>query len=910
MLVRGALAAAVLATALAMRAPGSDRHSDADELRHGRDRWLSGWVWGKDGESVMFRFSATDHAVGNDHWSPIPILLLRCVHDGGAAVGETVRRSYYRGWIEGYTDTGAKGVSMPDWSYVEVTDLPRQSEPDLVCWYRFGLELGGSSGSVAADNRVHDATAPSSPLLPLPPPQVLWLSGERRFWPRRLGFRDAVRFVALGDYWLERGGTETFQAIEGRFVAVKEAAAAAVTGSVPDEGQGWTHRDGEAPMVALLDLGDSGYVGHCRSFHRVWATKGYFKSTLPCSHWRGGFADNIKMHFQEASRVSGLLPSLMVAGNHELDMEEAFLSRARVMPFAASRSPTPYYWSTRLGPVYLIGIFSELGRDGVGFPQFDDEKHGSNVTEIAAYLMDTTGTSEVNALLQAQFMVEQISRGLGMKMNQLVWLEKELFTSWRLKRTGEVTWTVVMSHRNGKIGGYCSRNHWECLTSKDFQDKRNMLTLHNILERLFFKYEVDMHLSGHTHQYERTKPVYAFQQVQPGGSVGQNTKEKDEESLAAADPPSYPPSLPNETRPALMAPIYVTAPAGAWGWFVGPAREEDPNDIAPPLADVADELNRMDPADWQIPQPAHVAKRLSARAWGHLELLASTEKLRLEFHGRLLRDDPRVEVLDAVEYHAADASSGVSNSGSPGDVGFASVGVSHQDKAAQNADKRAAALERRAAAVAQMIGGRHELPSTEREHARCVEAVRREAPPSLVLSPPGGRGPFARACLEGNLRGVLWRTLIDVNSILTELTLGPGEPEDDSQHATVKSIIQRKRFDLVLSFEAALNAAMHARTFPNYPSQDEFMVQFVEFAFCPPAACDKVDLAGAVALPALLNRSQQLGRPVGFPFRWFAKIDQHSRRCADLDCALRSGVFEDGAGEIVPRMDLVPPEIG
>eukprot|EP00927_Polykrikos_kofoidii_P065976 TRINITY_DN61663_c0_g1_i1.p1 TRINITY_DN61663_c0_g1~~TRINITY_DN61663_c0_g1_i1.p1 ORF type:complete len:779 (-),score=109.84 TRINITY_DN61663_c0_g1_i1:161-2206(-) len=675
-----------------------------------------------------------------------------------------------------------------------------------------------------------------------------------------------------------------------------------VTGAVLDGGQGWSRHDAEAPMVALLGLGDSGYESMCEVWRKQWKSNAGLKSTLPCSYWRGGLEEFVKLRFEEESRVAGLLPMLQVAGNHDLEIETIFHASNKFMPSTARMRPTRYYWSTRLGPVYLIAVLSEIGRKGEGFPHFDDTKSGSNVSEVVEYIVHKTGTSKVNAQIQAKFSLELIDRGVGLQ--QLAWLEEELLTAWQLKRDGEVTWTVVLSHRNSRFGGYCSKNFWECLTPQTYKEKRHQLPLHTILEKLFFKYEVDMHLSGHTHQYERTYPVYEFQPVKLNSSApvataaesksagaADNTEEKNRESQAAESSLSYPPLLPNQTQPAPFAPVYVVAPAASWGQY-GLAKDWRPADIniRDEVADLPGELTRSKPASWVMPQPPNVAKRLSPRAWGHLELLASTEKLRLEFHGRLFRDDPRVEVLDAVEYGAAASPPAASSSG-------------------RNREDRASTLEQRASIVANFLGGRHEVPSTKQEQARCVEAVRREAPPSLVVRPPTSRDSFARSCLEGNRPGPLWRTVVDVSRILHELTWGWETVGNTRQQRDVLQAIRRKRFTLALGFQHTLNMALVELLFPRHPSPDELMIHFVEFTFCPPAACDKVDLAGAVALPALLNWSRQLGVPVGFDSKWFAPSYLLSSRCVDMDCALRLGVFEDGTGEMVPKIFVVPPDL-
>jgi len=79
---------------------------------------------------------------------------------------------------------------------------------------------------------------------------------------------------------------------------------------------------------------------------------------------------------------------------------------------------------------------------------------------------------------------------------QYRWLENELKTYREKNPNG---WLIVYSHRPF----YCSSVYQWCGDADIFK-----IVFFNSLEKLMYKYNVDIYLSGHAHSYERTLPVY------------------------------------------------------------------------------------------------------------------------------------------------------------------------------------------------------------------------------------------------------------------------------------------------------------------------------------------------------------------------------------------------------------------
>ncbi|XP_075545962.1 acid phosphatase type 7-like [Dermacentor variabilis] len=88
---------------------------------------------------------------------------------------------------------------------------------------------------------------------------------------------------------------------------------------------------------------------------------------------------------------------------------------------------------------------------------------------------------------------------------QYDWLEKDLQEANLPENRAKRPWIITMSHRPM----YCSNVRFrDCNSNTSIARKGFPLTKMYGLEKLFFKYGVDLHFTGHQHSYERLWPVY------------------------------------------------------------------------------------------------------------------------------------------------------------------------------------------------------------------------------------------------------------------------------------------------------------------------------------------------------------------------------------------------------------------
>lgn len=88
---------------------------------------------------------------------------------------------------------------------------------------------------------------------------------------------------------------------------------------------------------------------------------------------------------------------------------------------------------------------------------------------------------------------------------QYDWLVKDLQEANLPENRAKRPWIFTMSHRPM----YCSNvGNRDCNSNSSIARKGFPLTKKYGLEKLFFKYGVDMHFTGHQHSYERTWPLY------------------------------------------------------------------------------------------------------------------------------------------------------------------------------------------------------------------------------------------------------------------------------------------------------------------------------------------------------------------------------------------------------------------
>ncbi|XP_077519224.1 acid phosphatase type 7-like isoform X2 [Amblyomma americanum] len=96
---------------------------------------------------------------------------------------------------------------------------------------------------------------------------------------------------------------------------------------------------------------------------------------------------------------------------------------------------------------------------------------------------------------------------------QYDWLVKDLQEANLPENRAKRPWIFTMSHRPM----YCSNlGKRDCNSNSSIARKGFPLTKKYGLEKLFFKYGVDMHFTGHQHSYERTFPLYDGQVYKTG----------------------------------------------------------------------------------------------------------------------------------------------------------------------------------------------------------------------------------------------------------------------------------------------------------------------------------------------------------------------------------------------------------
>lgn len=716
------------------------------------DRWMSSWTWGEQGHSATFSFSGLDvHSEGMHIL--VPILELRRVSKELVYGSQTTANSQnastlHRGWTSRQPcSTLCKELGhVMSWHYVQVYDLPTEGV------YRFGLEVAGN---------------------------VLWLSEERRFNLQSPTSSTALRFSIASDWDPTLSGQSTFELIESRMRT----------------------RSGESQALVLL--GDIPNADICTNSNSE--TQAVRSSHIPFCSGSAGYQETMRWFWMQLSRISSAWPVFTVAGNHDQVRGDwtDYLARAEGLPYRESNSPSPFFWATQIGPVYLIGMFSELAPFGLGFPRLMNSSYDLDMNTMA----NSPNGTHMNTRswqLEFRFSKEQYARGAGNRadMTQLNWLRERLQEAWELKQAGRTAWTVILSHRNMQFGAYCSITHFEpCYQSRDETSE-----LHKILERLFLKFEVDLHLSGHTHSYERTHAIFNFERV---------------------------PNQPDSRAGVHMAPVYVVAPKGS-SEYPGPPSTRWWNEV----------------------KPTHIAKRISSGRWGHLELSISPSSMRVEYLSRESpRDEP--EVLDFVELMAPSR--------------------------AERRDRKTI--------TSKLLGGAHNLPVKQSQVSACRAAVELRSP---VRSKRRAMSLVDTCFKEGSS---FWRVLFDVEFVRRQTY----QKVQTFDYYAALALMEYLWTQISISAEIQRSEGAPSDLWTDETRVD---LRLVEFGLCLPGICDSSDIAGAVALPRFFQAALRFSENASLPDSWFHGTHR-AHRCPDLASAFRQGVFADGEGADVPRLDVL-----
>lgn len=160
---------------------------------------------------------------------------------------------------------------------------------------------------------------------------------------------------------------------------------------------------------------------------------------------------------REMSPLISRVPYVTIPGNHELFAN--FTVYRHRFPMAHRPAPGVMYWAFDSAGVRFIGLDGEAPQN---IPKMDNE--------------------------------------------QLDWLKMELQTSAARKQTGKLHWIMVTIHRPL----YCTSQIKDCSVFAAYLRER--------LEDLFYNYGVDLVFQAHTHNYERSTPLYRGA-VQPAGKA-------------------------------------------------------------------------------------------------------------------------------------------------------------------------------------------------------------------------------------------------------------------------------------------------------------------------------------------------------------------------------------------------------
>ncbi|ORX47713.1 Metallo-dependent phosphatase [Hesseltinella vesiculosa] len=151
-------------------------------------------------------------------------------------------------------------------------------------------------------------------------------------------------------------------------------------------------------------------------------------------------------------QVYSKLPFMGVIGNHEDAYNYThYVNRFNNVPFEQSNSPTPLLYSFNYKSLHLVSFTTE------------------------AFFLNKFGSPE------------QIAFALN-------WLDQDLTKA--NKHRSKRPWIIVISHHPI----YCSSSNSDCITDAPM--------LRSYIEPVLAKHNVDIFLTGHVHNYERTYPVH------------------------------------------------------------------------------------------------------------------------------------------------------------------------------------------------------------------------------------------------------------------------------------------------------------------------------------------------------------------------------------------------------------------
>jgi hypothetical protein len=212
-------------------------------------------------------------------------------------------------------------------------------------------------------------------------------------------------------------------------------------------------------------------------------------------HWFLKFRPPLNESFlsvQKEELTPGLKKGLSPMSLEAVDMQSATSYNRNNQGRANELMKEPYYYSFHSGYVHFIAIGTEDN------PINPYERRSENVAEFEALLAPGTP-------MRARFELHY-----GRESDQYKWLERNLQKA--SANRGKVPWVVVYTHRPM---WHSSKHHKMCEGGGDWYG----CLMRELYSPLFEKYGVNLVFSGHSHHYQRSKPMRNGLPVENGDGV-------------------------------------------------------------------------------------------------------------------------------------------------------------------------------------------------------------------------------------------------------------------------------------------------------------------------------------------------------------------------------------------------------
>lgn len=210
----------------------------------------------------------------------------------------------------------------------------------------------------------------------------------------------------------------------------------------------------------------------------------YADNRIPTRNWPGVspsiYMDFLDVFYGSISAYTRRVPLMLSPGNHEGPCKYGeYEARHAMMPYRGAKSNDMQYYSYTVGQTHVVALSGERGRFG------------------------------------------------SVESEEMRWFEMDLAAAAVARDRGEITFIITHVHLPHLPTGYCSSvQSWCCANGRVGTGKsllwgdaegigdacvdRFMTPVSRYAEDLLVRYGVDVHITAHTHAYERTTPVYRY----------------------------------------------------------------------------------------------------------------------------------------------------------------------------------------------------------------------------------------------------------------------------------------------------------------------------------------------------------------------------------------------------------------